>query len=820
MKLEAPVMLTGTDFRLDPDSGKLETVPGMAQYGIAFDDFGRRFTQTNADHIRQVPITDAAAFARIPFPPEADGVVAMSDHGGAGPCYPTSPILPRFNDFDMAGRFTSACASFVYRGELLPPIYRGAVFVAEPVHNLVHVDVLKGDGPVSVGVRPEPNRDFLTSTDPWFRPCHFTHAPDGALVICDMHRQHVEHPEWIPHSVLKRINVRAGDDRGRLWAVVPTGHRPIKPEDLAALSSEALIRRLDTRNGYIRDTIRRLLMTRVLERGDLASLERMARTATLPEARIDAFRVLIPPMPQHVRERDHKPTPPTNKSDPPDIALAKFGLRDPDPMVRREVVRLIASQMWRPRIWSSLGPELARLASDPHPLVRFEVALAGYELREVRTLRLPTFRRLAKDATDPWMRAAMSSAIMDFDDIYCCPTDEDGGPSQAAWARELVRTVLVRSPELADGVPPRVLWNRRDPGLLAAIVEGIADGHERIRKPVPLTPQLATWLNEFASSPSAELRAAAWRLAGFTSAANGDDAALAKLRGEAGRIARDPKAPIDERARAIRVAVSGPVADLEPLLGTLLTPKTPPELQRTLLETALGRHGLAAWVGVKARWGSLGPDVRRGAIVAALSRRPLRVSVMEGIESGMIEPTELDAGQRTGLLLDGDASLRERAAKKLSAIKSEDRAAVVRDHLDVCRMKGNGPRGWQLFREHCGGCHRLENAGHGAGPNLATVRGNTRERLLESILNPSHSVEPAFLGWQVVTVDGEVITGVVRAESAASVTLRLADGKERTINRGDIESMKSTGKSLMPEGMERTVGRQGLADLIAFLKGE
>jgi putative heme-binding domain-containing protein len=58
---------------------------------------------------------------------------------------------------------------------------------------------------------------------------------------------------------------------------------------------------------------------------------------------------------------------------------------------------------------------------------------------------------------------------------------------------------------------------------------------------------------------------------------------------------------------------------------------------------------------------------------------------------------------------------------------------------------------------------------------------------------------------------------MLAAETAGSVTLRRAEGAEDTVLRSDIDELQSTGQSVMPEGLEKQLDRQSMADLIAYL---
>jgi putative heme-binding domain-containing protein len=107
--------------------------------------------------------------------------------------------------------------------------------------------------------------------------------------------------------------------------------------------------------------------------------------------------------------------------------------------------------------------------------------------------------------------------------------------------------------------------------------------------------------------------------------------------------------------------------------------------------------------------------------------------------------------------------------------------------------------------------------GTAVGPDLATVQNRTPQSLLEQILDPNREIQPNYLNYSLVTGEGRVITGVVAEETAASVRLRRAEGAEDTVLRSNIDELVSTGVSLMPEGLEKDIDRQQLADLIAFV---
>ena len=128
-------------------------------------------------------------------------------------------------------------------------------------------------------------------------------------------------------------------------------------------------------------------------------------------------------------------------------------------------------------------------------------------------------------------------------------------------------------------------------------------------------------------------------------------------------------------------------------------------------------------------------------------------------------------------------------------------------------------RGRTVFQRECVGCHRLDEKGHDIGPSLTTIRHRTPDEVLTHILDPNREVAQNFLQYVVITDDGRTFTGVIGDETATSVTLKRPEGATDQILRRNIDEISSTGMSLMPEGLEKKIQPQEMADLIAYLLG-
>src|SRR5258706_15656367 len=186
----------------------------------------------------------------------------LANYSDSTRAFPISRTAPRFNDPAQANHVTSGNSATPYRDNLFGPDFANSIFISEPVHNLVHRELLERDGVSFKSSRApeEQQSEFLASSDNWFRPTMLKTGPDGALYIADMYRLVIEHPEWIPPQMQQRLDLRAGSDKGRIYRVYPEGAtlRPVPRLD--KLGTAELVAALDSPNGWQRDTAQRLLV--------------------------------------------------------------------------------------------------------------------------------------------------------------------------------------------------------------------------------------------------------------------------------------------------------------------------------------------------------------------------------------------------------------------------------------------------------------------------------------------------------------------------------------------------------------------------------
>ena len=744
--------LRGHDFRFRPDDGRFEPTSGQSQFGRHRDDWGNWFGNNNSVWAWQVVLAEAdmRRNPRATYP--VPGLVLDGDPK----LFPISRVAARFNNQDSAGRVTSANSPTPYRDELFGPGFEAALFVSEPVHNLVHRINLKPEGSALDGDRAadETDRDFLASSDAWFRPAMLKTGPDGCLWIADMYRAVIEHPEWIPDDWEAKIDLRAGQDQGRIYRVVPVHESPRPIPRLDRLDAAGLVAALDSPNGWQRDTAQRL----IVHAGDRAAIEplrRLAAESKRPKARVQAIWAL---------EGLGALTP----------EVIGTALVDAHPEVRRNALQAGAGLL---KDHADLGPAMARLADDPDARVRLAVATALGPWDDPDAGRALA-KLLRHDAGDAWIRAAVLS-------------------SAAPHAATILAALFAEAraePPAAEVVGP-----------LFALVDARGGGEDRAA------------LARAVTTPQADGTFADWQLAAATAFGDSEGTAIAPLKSAAAAIVEQADAPEPRRLLAIRLIGAGGLDDAaRERLGRLLHPQSSPRVQEAAL-AALGRSGDRKVPGViLAGWKGYTPALRVQVLDVLLSRDTWVKELLSSLEDSCVPPAQVDTAHRRRLLDHRDATLRDRAAAVFAA-GSGSRKDVLDRYRPALAQAGDPKAGAAAFKKACASCHRLDGVGVEVGPDLAALKDKAAEALLVAILDPNRAFEARYEGYSVEAKDGRVLAGLIAAESAGGVTLRLQEGKEETLPRGEIHAVAGSARSLMPEGLENDLTPLDLADLIAYL---
>jgi putative heme-binding domain-containing protein len=712
----------------------------------------------------------------------------LANYPDAGRIFPASRTRQRFNDHHHFNHVTSANSPTPYRDDLFGPEFASSVFISDPVHNVVHREVLEPDGVSFTSHRAagETNSEFAASADPWFRPTMLKTGPDGALYVADMYRLVIEHPEWIPKWVQGRLDLRAGSDKGRIYRIAPKSpiRRPIP--NLARLDTAGLVAALDSPNGWQRDTAQRLLVERKDPQA-VETLKRLSVEATSPKVRLQALCTLDG----------------LNELAP---ALLKSAFRDAHPAVREQAVRLAEkfAETLDFELQSASGsPQFSSLVNDPDLRVRCQLAFSLGALGWKSDRPGFLLSRLAmSDFELPGMQTAILSSAPRYVDQMLAELflRDSGGAASAALIEQLLGLAasLNRHKAIAGALEAiahspasrNVAWRFN-------ALAGLLDALDRRNKS----------LRQFASECGPEVLSLA------------DD--LEKLLPQARKAAVEEGTREADRLAAIRLLARNAERREEDLqrLGGLLAARHSSAVQRAALAELARQKERPAADALLASWSGQSPTLRIESLNVLLGRPDWCRALLAAIQKGDIPAGQIGAAFQEKLLNHPDRTVKQRAAD-LFTTTTRDRRALLKQYAGVAKLTGDAAKGMTLFRQQCATCHQLRGEGSELGPDLATLAGKDLQALLVAILDPNQSVEVRYVNYTAVTKSEREISGILTAETANSITLRAPGGRDETLLRSDLSQFTSSGLSLMPDGLEKALTPQDLADLLAAVTGK
>jgi putative membrane-bound dehydrogenase-like protein len=779
----SPIVLSSRDFRFDPVTGAFETVSGSKQFGNAFDDWFNRFlcSESKPSYHVVLPQHYLARNPNLAVPTAlndlAPGVtpifrispierwrqVRSSRRLVAGERSPTSAGLSH-NVIDAAAGLT------IYRGHAYPSAYLGNEFIGCSQNNLVHRRRLTAQGPTFRSERADANTEFVRSTDTWFRPVNCINAPDGTLYVLDMSREVIESIH-IANDVVKLLDLTNGRDKGRIYRLAPPGFVPQPAPRLGKATSAELVSYLEHPGGWWRDTAGRLIFERQ-DPGAVAPLRR--RLAESPSAlgrmhilwALDGLGAL--------EERD-----------------LMVGLADATAGVREHSVRLAESRLGKA---PALVEKVLSLAADPDSRVRFQVAFSLGEIDAAQAVEALA-AIAARDATDPWTRTAVLSSCVDRAHRVLAALAQNAKfvaqPAAPVWFEQLATIVGARNKvhEVKAVLDATAESSAREPAVQTAAAMGLGAGLQRS-----------------GSSLSAARSAASPASA----------AMLDQLVQQAVRTSRDANSSVAERQEALRTLSLAGGSETRDALAELVEPQQPEALQISAVKILAQSGEPRVAERLIAAWRRSTPKLQEEIIAALASRPAWAGQLLDACDEKQVTAGQVTASTRTALVNHQDSAVREHAAKVFGQASS--RAEVIAGYQSALASPGDALRGEKVYERECMACHRLGERGFQVGPNLALIRNRTPQALLEAILDPNREVQPSYVNYVVTDDAGRTVSGLIVAETANSITLARDKGATDTLQKSNIEEITSTGKSLMPEGLERTVDPQGLADLLAFLK--
>ncbi len=810
------VELGGKDFWFDPRTHEFGLEAGGAQYGMSFDDYGRKFACSNSDHLQYFVYDDRYA-ARNPFFSMPNSRQSIAADGGAAEVFRISPDEPwrivrtRWRVAGVvkgmvegggrvSGYFTGAAGTTVYRGDAYGDDFKNNTFTGDAGGQLVHRKKIYADGVSLIGKRPddEQNFEFAASKDTWVRVVNFANAPDGCLHVMDMYREVIEHPWSIPDEIKKYLDLNSGNDRGRIYRIEPdrTDWQRRASVDLGKASTAELVQALEHPNGWHRDTASRLLYERQ-DKSAIPLLEKLVTDSPSAVAKLHALGAL-------------------DGLGALSEAIVIKAMKDKEKHLQERAVllseKLFVQGIPSDTLWKAFGALLSecnqnangKLVDEPDKRVLMQLAFTIGEIKRPMTSPFDPSLELRKGVgprVDDF-RARLLAGLLSMSG-----TDKAFGAAVASAPVALMVPVLQSAfgscPTNNDGIVPTV------PAMIRA---GAASGNAAQTR----------WLIQYVEMMPSAARVAALaeglKSAGTTIANMDTENKFAAVFEQAAGRMRDAKLLDDFRIEAIKlVALDTPQHAVPALLACL--EKSQPEAVQSAGVAALGQFGGSEVTdALIAHWPDFSRKARTAAFAALLARPERATALLQAISAKQITAGELAASDVQALFKHKDASVAKLADKVLAEIKPPSRESVIAKFKPALTAKGDAARGREIYAQRCISCHRVGEQGFQLGPDLITVKAKGRDGILSAILEPNKEVAPQFIAYTVNTKDGQSLMGFITKDDASGLTLKMIGGAEQTIPRNQIKGSSSSGLSLMPEGIEAGMDAQAMADLLTFIE--
>lgn len=783
------VTFAANDGRFHPETFEFETTGGRSQFGLAFDAFGRRFGTSNR-HPMQHIVMEPMYLKRNPhllFNESFENVAKAEAEAVVFPisnAVTSADFIPKLIGLSHKGTFTSACGLLLFQGTALDHEHVGNAFICEPAQNLVQRQIVKPDGVTFKSHLPYENREFLSSTDTWFNPVFLGEGPDGALYLADMYRKVIDHPSYVPEEAREGLDFESGKDKGRLYRIVAEdfeqGELTMDYPISSSSDSPTLVQALASKEEWVRATAHRLLLQRK-EGFEVAALEEIAKQAALAESRVRALWLL--------QSLNHlKPE------------LLEAAVADQHPGVREQAI-MLGAPLWKSN--QELLPLLVQASADKELRVRFAAALMLGELQH-KEAGEALARIAAENGDDKWIRAAVLSGVGNRLQEFLEMFRSSPSPDQEAFAAVMqdLGRLFGNAASVDDSrqLFRDVTKDRGDLGWRAATVLGLVEGFSaRLKIAAPQQSPLAALLGDGTPEEFQEL-----------------NAFVEEIR----EMALNNNHPLRTRMNATTLLGYASFDQVAPALGELLDARNAPEIQLAAVSSLsrLGDSRGGELLASKQVWAQYTPRVKAAAIQAMVSNPVYLQTLFAAIEQGTIGPAEISSTSRQRLLNDADKKISGRAADLFKDLEGGGRMEVYQAYREVLNLPTDASLGKAVFQTHCSACHTYAGEGGQVGPDLTGVNNQPSDALLLHTLVPNYEVLPSYQSVSIETTDGRSITGYLVSETDNSLSLRTAFGTEEAVLRSNIASIHHSGLSLMPDGLEQSMTKEELANLIAYLK--
>ena len=780
------VSTRGRGIILNPrDLSGFELTSGAGQHGMSMDNWGRKFVCSNSVPAQMLMLDDRY-LARNPYLTAPNLAVDIAPDGkhtelfrisAAEPWRELRTMLRRTKQFrgsDEGGKpfgfFTGATGITIYRGNAWPAEFHGNLIVGDVANNLIYRAILKPKGLELVAEKADVGKEFIASRDLWFRPVQFTNAPDGTLYAIDISRELIEGAAFLPPEFMKYLDPLSGSKQGRIYRIAPRGFSTPATPNLGELATRELVSLLDHTNGWHRDTASRLIYQRQ-DSSAISSLRQLVKQGETAAGRFTALYTL-----QGLGALDES------------SVLA--ALIDSDAIVRVHALR-VAEALVAQSV--AISNRFSNMTTDRDIQVRYQLAFSLGAAQGKN--RYQALTRLAlSDHQDKWMPVAISSSLFQGAGFVFRELTTHDTFLKTTTGQQFMLTLATqigarqRADELAAVLQSLSSIKNHDATLAPKVMEALVKNIEGEQR----TKLLAS---------------------------TGENAAmvLQQLIVESMDISQSPQESTEKRAAAIRSLQLAKFADIKSIMVDLLDLTEPFGVRAAVIETLGSYTDDQAAEMLIANWRSLGPSLRSRAAETLLSRANWVTLLLNAVQTERIARGEIDPARIQLLKAHPDKNIAQRVADIFMSSPNGDRFDVIKEYQSALDTLGDVGKGKEVFKKVCSACHRLENIGTSVGADLNGIRNRGLPAVLLNILDPNREVKPKYLTYVLIDVKGRSTTGMITAENANSITLQKPDGTNTTILRTEIEVLQSTGLSFMPEGLEKQVSKQQMADLLSYL---
>ena len=684
----------------------------------------------------------------------------------------------------------------IYLGDNWPAPYRNGVFTVNLHGHRLNRDRLDRDQ-AGYTARHEP--DFVFFDDPWFRGIELIAGPDGGVFVAD----------W---SDIGECHENDGVHRGsgRLFKITHGTPDPARSQpNLGEKTSLELAELMLHPNDWQVRTATRLLRERV-QRGD---------DATSLKPALDRLRDIYGNH-DDVTRRLRALWALWNMQALDEAAL-RAGLANASENVQAWCVRLLVDRGAPSKATVAAFVELANQARGGLPLLHLAGALQKLPLEQRGDLALALARRgeFAGDRALPLMVwYGLEPAVLDHLQAQREPLfRETKLPHLRRFLSRRLTEELERRPSDVDGLVALLKAPSGDagPGLDDAarleVLTGLAEGLRGWRK----APRPASWdevAPALAQSENASLAAVTREL----SALFGDGRATDELKAIVTNNTQDPAT----RRQALRALAESQTEGLAALCHSVLTDRAVDiEAIRAL---ALIDHPENA-TRILNVYPRLDPETRQAAINTLTARSATAAALLDAMAGGRVRRQDVSAFHARQI-----RSLQEEAlSTKLAEVWGETRESSADKQALMAKLKSqltaerlaeaNVSQGRALFQKTCATCHVMYGQGKNAGPDLTGGNRKNLDYLLENVVDPNAAVAADFRMSVLALKDGRVLNGVVVGKTDKVLTVQTQT-ESVFVARDDIDEIRPTDASLMPEGLLGTLTEEQIRDLVGYLQ--